>query len=109
MCGTFGSFPAYTSCGRHAAHPRHPSPHRPSWVPGRNPVKTSVSELSDTYSGVIGNFPKNDVWLDRGNAVQILDVPVAASTNLPEKARYREGFSMRVSPTAGCGRSRCWR
>ncbi len=49
MCVTFDIFPAYTSCGRHTAHPRHPRPHRPSWVLGSNRAKTSVSRLSTIF------------------------------------------------------------
>src|SRR4029453_2839245 len=62
MCVTFDSFPAYTSCGRHTAHLRHPPPHSPSWVPGSNRAKTSVSELSNIFqiltAVLLGTFPK---------------------------------------------------
>jgi hypothetical protein len=53
--------------------------------------------------GVIGNFPKNDAWLARGNMLQILNMLVAASTNFPEKARYRESLSMTERLTVGLG------
>jgi hypothetical protein len=72
--------------------------HRPSWVPGSNRAKTYGSKLSPIFqtltSGVMGNFPKNNVWLTRGNVIQILDVLVATSANFPEKACYRESFSL---------------
>jgi hypothetical protein len=42
------------------------------------------------------DFPKNDVWLARGKAVQILHMLVAASTNFPEKAHYRERLFLTV-------------
>jgi hypothetical protein len=62
MCVTFDSFPAYTPCGRHTAHPRHPPPPRPSWLPGSNRAKTSVSELSTIFQiltvVLLETFPK---------------------------------------------------
>src|SRR6266511_2836688 len=46
MCVTFGSFPAYTSCGRHTAHPRHPPPRR---GPGRPPGEEASISLTDAH------------------------------------------------------------
>jgi hypothetical protein len=78
---------------------------RPTWVPGSSRAKTYGSELSPIFqiltSGVIGNFPKNDAWLARGNVVQLLHMPVAASTHFPEKAHYRESLSLTVGLTVG--------
>ena len=72
----------------------------PSRVLGSNRAKTYGSDLSYAFqsltSGVIGNFPKNDAWLTRGNVVQLLHRPVAASTNFPEKAHYRESLPLIV-------------
>jgi hypothetical protein len=52
---------------------------------------------------VIRNFPKNDGWVARCNALQILYLLVAASTNFPKKTRYRESLSLTVALTVGFG------
>ena len=75
------------------------------WVPGSSRAKTYGSELSPIFqiltSSVIRDFPKNDAWLARGNAVQILDVPAATGRDFPEKAPSWESLCRIMGLTVG--------
>lgn len=50
---------------------------------------------------LVDDFPKNDKWLTRGDAIEILFMTTAVGLNFPDKACCRESLSLAGSLPVG--------